>query len=299
MLCDNPYVNGNHVHACGQCLGCRIKHRRTWANRLIIESTLHLHSQFVTLTYDQENEPQNGYLEPQHLTKFLKRYRYTVYPRRIRYYACGEYGGQTDRPHYHIILFGAPPCERGETDNVRLSKGRSCCDSCDTIFKVWAAGRIHSVPFQEKAAHYITKYITKSRLNGASTCRPPEFARMSKNPGIGALFMHEVASSLMEFRLDGLSDVPNAIQIGSSTLPLGRYLRRRLRLLVGRSEETPQSTHQETYDRLSSLRKTATRITPTGKGRNQTLKDLILAKYKGKLIQIHQVERRNKPREKI
>jgi len=299
MLCDNPYVNGNHVHACGQCLGCRIKHRRTWANRLIIESTLHLHSSFVTLTYDEENEPENRELCPKHLTDFFKRYRYKIYPRRHRYYACGEYGSQTDRPHYHIAMFGTPACERGETDNIRMAKGRSCCDTCDLIHSCWGKGRIHSVAFEEKTAHYVTKYITKSLVDRSVTCRQPEFARMSKNPGIGALFMHEVASSLMEFKLDGLSDVPNAIRIGSSTLPLGRYLRRRLRLLVGKLEETPQSTHQETFDRLSSLRKVATRITPTGQGRNQALKDLILKKYKGKLVQIHQIERRNRPKDKI
>ena len=37
---------------------------------------------------------------------FMKRLRKKYSDDRIRFYACGEYGSETFRPHYHAILFG-------------------------------------------------------------------------------------------------------------------------------------------------------------------------------------------------
>lgn len=73
--------------------------------------------------------------------------------------------------------------------------------------------------------------------------RHPEFARMSNRPGLGASAMHEVASQLMTFNLDtSQADVPSALQHGGRALPLGRYLRRKLRTLVGKEPNAPEST---------------------------------------------------------
>lgn len=59
--------------------------------------------------------------------------------------------------------------------------------------------------------------------------------------GIGAAYMHEVASTFLQFNLENSeADVPSALRHGSRTLPLGRYLRRRLRKLIGKEENAPQ-----------------------------------------------------------
>ena len=72
-----------------------------------------------------------------------------------------------------------------------------------------------------------------SRLNG----RQPEFARMSRHPGIGALAVPVVASALgSRFGAKSVAqtgDVPTALMHGRSSLPLGRYLRRKLREELG------------------------------------------------------------------
>ena len=74
--------------------------------------------------------------------------------------------------------------------------------------------------------------------------RHPEFSRMSLRPGIGADMMHEYASSLLQFDLVDAAqgDVPSSLRHGSRTLPLGRYLTRRLRTLVGKEANAPQET---------------------------------------------------------
>lgn len=71
--------------------------------------------------------------------------------------------------------------------------------------------------------------------------RHPEFARMSLRPGIGASYMHDLASVVMEFDLaDTEGDVPSSLRHGKRLMPLGRYLRRKLRTYVGMEEKAPQ-----------------------------------------------------------
>lgn len=112
-----------------------------------------------------------------------------------------------------------------------------------------------------ESAQYVAQYTTKkmtakedSRLLG----RHPEFARMSLKPGIGADFMPDVASSLLEFNLvEKQGDVPSSLRHGSRIMPLGRYLRRQLRKQVGMDEKAPQSTLDQAKERLQPLREVA------------------------------------------
>lgn len=106
---------------CGQCIGCRLDYSRQWADRILLETTLWEHNWFVTLTYSDEFVPykstvntttgeliEGKTLVPEHLTKFMKDLRrywsYHYGHDNIRFYACGEYGGQTERPHYHLCI---------------------------------------------------------------------------------------------------------------------------------------------------------------------------------------------------
>lgn len=77
---------------------------------------------------------------------------------------------------------------------------------------------------------------------------------MSLRPGIGANFMHDVASTLMSFNLEqSQADVPSALRHGSRTLPLGRYLRRRLRLLTGKQENASEEILQSLAEEMRPL----------------------------------------------
>lgn len=81
---------------------------------------------------------------------------------------------------------------------------------------------------------------------------------MSLKPGIGADFMHEVASTLLGLRsFEVEADVPASLQHGSRKLPLGRYLRRRLRAFTGRDEAAPQATIDAAQEELRPMRETA------------------------------------------
>lgn len=67
--------------------------------------------------------------------------------------------------------------------------------------------------------------------------------------------MHDVASTLMQFNLDDSEgDVPSSLRHGSRLLPLGRYLRRELRSMIGKEKNAPQSTLDQMVEEMHPLR---------------------------------------------
>lgn len=226
MLCSKPFMAGNVPFGCGQCLPCRVNRRRLWSWRMFLESLVHQESCFVTLTYRPEAMPDGGSLQPIHLQKFLKLLRHYVAPRKLRFFACGEYGDLTWRPHYHAALFGVGPADAGSVE------------------KSWPHGFVQVGDLNQKSAQYIAGYVVKKltyREHPNWSSLYPEFARMSLKPGIGATALEVIAESV--FSVDGVrefhtvGDVPHRLLAGGRNLPLGRYLRRKLRELVGMDDE--------------------------------------------------------------
>lgn len=219
MLCRNPFVLDVRAFSCGQCMPCRVNRRRLWAHRIFLESLKHSDNGFVTLTYEEKKLPPDGSLVPSHTRDWLKRLRFAVKDETsIRYFLVGEYGEQSQRPHYHAAIFGLGPRHSG------------------TIQSTWGHGFTYTGDLTNDSASYIAGYVTKKmtnptdpRLNG----RFPEFARMSLRPGVGAYAIpeiHAVLSSKHGLReIERVGDVPQALVHGQKARPLGRYLRAKLR----------------------------------------------------------------------
>lgn len=285
-LCANPYTQGVHVYGCGRCMPCRIQRRRIWEHRISLETNLLPDNSFLTLTYSDQAMPVNGSglgtLEPKHLQDWIKRLRlaYKIHistltslrqqqspstnfdaqplNNTLRYYAVGEYGDETFRPHYHAAIFGLPTCSR------QLSpRSKPCsCTTCTMVRTTWGHGHIHVGNLEPASARYLAGYIEKKmtrtddpRLAG----RHPEFSRMSLKPGIGYNYMHEVASTLMQFNLEDTAqgDVPSSLRHGTRTLPLGRYLTRKLRSMVGKPEGAPDETIKARAEEMRPLQQAA------------------------------------------
>lgn len=258
MRCSNPFTtSAGQAYGCGQCMPCRLNKRREWTHRILLEANLREDNAFVTLTYDDANLSYAGNrptLVPRDVTNWLKVIRKQIAPLRIRYFIVGEYGDDTERPHYHAALFGFPTCAYGQSRNW-LSR---CCDNCELVRTTWRKGKVFLGTLEPHSAQYVAGYVTKKmtakaddRLGG----RYPEFARMSLRPGIGADFMHEVASSLMNFNLETSEvDVPSTLRHGKKELPLGRYLTKKLRTYVGKDENTPEAVTQNLAEELLPLR---------------------------------------------
>lgn len=247
MLCKYPSyfrkVSTEAAFPCGQCLPCRVNKRRIWAHRIKLEALSHSSSVFLTLTYDDDNLPQEFVdpdtgelftdctLSPDHHREFMYRLR-TRFRRanngaQLRFYMVGEYGEKTQRPHYHYALFGYPQCRDRGSYWLGKKFVPCSCPPCKFISEVWGKGHIFIGELNVESANYIAQYVTKKmtskddpRLFG----RFPEFSRSSRNPGIAGYIVDNIASQLKLYNKDGKDDLPTVLLHGKHQLPLGRYL---------------------------------------------------------------------------
>lgn len=293
MLCKNPYMNGSSPFGCGQCNPCRFNNRRLKTHRMVLESQLHDYSSFATLTYTDENVPYGysdvvtkkvvyGHLLRSDYQKFLKRLRKN-YDAPIRYFACGEYGEEKFRPHFHFALFGFPPCYYPELNQHQRKKCK--CPPCDLIRKSWSKGDTSNDYLTHESAQYIAGYVTKKmtkktdpRLGG----RPPEFGQPSLKPGLGADFVKHIPQLLNGYLPEG--DVPQALQHGKKTLPLGRYLTRKLREAYGLQETgAPEGWQAQKLEEVFTVFENSIK---DPRNRSKSLKQMLLQENKQKVLNL-------------
>lgn len=236
MLCKKPFMAGTVPFGCGQCLPCRINRARQWQWRQVLESLTHDENCFVTLTYSDDNLPRDGSLDPKALQLFLKRVREKIEPLRIRFFAVGEYGEHSLRPHYHLSLFGLSGFTVVHGHNAAFTGSQAIAAS-------WPHGFVQVGEFTPASAGYLTGYVVKKlkdRTTGALGDRRPEFARMSNRPGIGAASMLTIAKSLNDGGIpfiEETGDIPHSLKIGRKNVPLPRYLIQKLREAIGFTDE--------------------------------------------------------------
>ena len=189
MLCIRPLkLKGRQeLVPCGQCCLCREQYAKQWAVRASVENLMHKKSVFLTLTYSDECLPKDRSVHKRDLQLFLKRLRKICFESKIRYFACGEYGETTHRPHYHLIVYGI-----SKNDPVfKNMRGRS--GEC----KAWPFGRcfVGDVSFQ--SCKYVAGYVAK-KYKGKDALEhykklgvEPEFCLSSRRPGIGGTYFEK------------------------------------------------------------------------------------------------------------
>lgn len=166
---------------------CRINYTTAWKLRLLYELSEWDEAMFLTLTYDDEHLPSDYGLHKKDLSGFFKRLRSTLEyyeDKKIKFYACGEYGPSTKRPHYHTIIFGLSPYDEKAREYI-ISAWQHRCQ--DWQFDRNRGKKSAIQPVCPEAIEYVTGYIQK-KLSGAlaekeygSKERP--FSLMSKGLG--------------------------------------------------------------------------------------------------------------------
>ena len=216
--------------ACGRCLGCRIDRSKEWAIRCVHEAVMYDDNCFITLTFNEDNMAhfeekccpanEDAELELRNSCRvyqekgvvcdgrslcikdfqlFMKRLRKVK--RGVRYYHCGEYGSELQRPHHHACLFNCDFEDKvlwTERDGVRLYRSAE-------LESLWPYGFSSVGDVTYESAAYCARYITK-KMNGekakshyrgvdVSTGEVktilPEFTSMSRRPGLGARWFAE------------------------------------------------------------------------------------------------------------
>lgn len=182
---------------CGRCIGCRIDHSLDWAMRCMHEASLHPDNSFITLTYDDQHLPTDYSVHVRDLQLFNKRLRKSLGGKKIRYFAVGEYGEQTLRPHYHALIFNHSFPDR-KLHAVRDGNRYYKSDALDAL---WPSGQLNEVTdLTYESAAYCARYSLKkingkdaddhyyrtSPVDGRTYRVNSEFVVMSRRPGIGS-----------------------------------------------------------------------------------------------------------------
>jgi len=171
---------------------------------------------FVTLTYNDEKIPKVfgvPTLLKSDVQKFIKRVR-NLYGEGIKYYLCGEYGDENKRPHYHICLFGIDFNDK-QIFNIKNENKIYTSKKLDELWtdpedqKSYGFSTIGQLTFETAAytARYCLKkwkgkdwqkhYEVINEETGEIKSIQPEFALMSRRPGIGKNWFDQFKEEVM------------------------------------------------------------------------------------------------------
>lgn len=212
VMVERGSIRATLTLACGRCTGCRVERARQWTVRVMHEASLYEENCFVTLTYAPEHLPADGSLRYRpDFQNFLKRLRRhfscrcvgashgsDCRARNIRFFMCGEYGEEGNRPHYHAALFNVD--FREDAYVWKDSGSGHVVYRSPTLERLWPFGSSSFGALTQESAAYVARYAMKKvygdladehykdvdRETGEVTWRVPEFTHMSLKPGIGA-----------------------------------------------------------------------------------------------------------------
>lgn len=238
----NGVGNADRIEVpCGKCYACLTNRRNDWAVRLQVEHKYATSAFFITLTYNELEIPYNPVVDEltgeiryvpsvrkKDLQLYFKRIRkYST----CRYYAVGEYGTNTKRPHYHILLFSY--------DINYLDKLHQC----------WPFGHIKIGTVSESSIMYTCKYHVNR--TDYPECADPSFCLMSRRPGIGYAYLESPGTRQY---YEGWTDRAY-FPLHGRKLRLPRYLRDKLYSEDERKNliyniQTKEETPHERYDRI-------------------------------------------------
>lgn len=179
---------------------------KAWALRCVHESRMYDENCFVTLTYNPEHLPKDGSVSKRDMQLFMKRLRKEIEPRQVRFYGCGEYGSKLGRPHYHVLLFNFDFSDKEllYVENNKHSRSASTGSykvySSRLLDRLWTSGftTVGDVTFE--SCGYVARYIGK-KIGGEKAIehykgKEPEFALMSRKPGIGAFWFSKFSGDV-------------------------------------------------------------------------------------------------------
>lgn len=170
-----------------------------------------MHPSFLTLTYDDEHLPFDLGLDVEDWQKFIRALRKRV--GRLRYYHCGEYGSETDRPHYHAVIWG---CDFSFDRKLYRTTPYGNLYTSPTIDRIWGKGYAPFGDVTPQSCAYVAGYVTKKLWGdrardeyatawGADLetgeivpqmWKKPPYSTMSLKPGIGRSYVEKYGEEL-------------------------------------------------------------------------------------------------------
>ncbi|AXH78089.1 MAG: replication initiator protein [Microviridae sp.] len=257
---SNPKTGKSMAVRCGKCPSCQKFTASQWNIRLIEQEKCTKNNYFITLTLTDDNITwgfDSPTLSKRDIQLFLKLLRKRISPQKVKYFAVGEYGETTKRPHYHLLIFDTGIDSPKVLQNVIYT---SWIDKNDE-----SKGFCHVGDVTPDSIRYVSGYMEKDQ-NGEilSEKVQREFRLMSK--GIGENY-------LINSKNYHLSNEKFTYKIGKVDAPLPRYYRDRIfseqqreayaaRVVesIPKRSPTEEKNHREALaNRISSIKKLKTK----------------------------------------
>lgn len=181
IVLENPDRFVSFQIPCGKCVLCRKTRALEIAIRARCEAASHEVSCFVTLTCSDDNLPlvfPGGKLHHRAFQLFFKRLRKRLGIKKLRYLMCGEYGSNTHRPHYHVIIFGWSPTDI-YWDDLGFRHDSRILEEC------WPYGHVRCDELNDNRIFYVAGYTLKESPGF------PSYVKWSRRPGLGLKFFEE------------------------------------------------------------------------------------------------------------
>ncbi len=259
MKCISPYIKylkerpitgeATQPVPCGKCVVCLKRRANGWVFRLKQEQKISTSTSFITLTYHTVPSSPTGLptLVKSDWQKFMKRlrsYKGRKFPNlpKLKYYACGEYGKNLYRPHYHAIIFNLPPTM---VQN-------------HIIESIWNLGFTDIQPAEDGAIRYVSHYVNKRTFTQSEIIldddtgeiykddRIPEFSLQSQ--GLGLNFL---TSAMKKYIKENLK---TSVLLDGYQVAIPRYFKDKNELLTKEDlknmSESANWIHQFNYEKL-------------------------------------------------
>ncbi len=243
------------VVPCGHCDICRDRKYREYMGRAQAETNRWSEMPlFITFTYDDNHLPEDG-LNKRDIQLFLKRLRFRLenygHQNRLRYIVCGEYGKNTHRAHYHMLLWNFPMSEfsnniskvqrfinrcwsvyKVEFDQVKQKYCRVRCKDSEGKVMTYPSGKYMYEteqigftmvkPLLQGGAGYVCKYMRKDAEIPAGK-NPTFFCSSNRGGGIGSEFIRSMKDDFAKNPEMTVIDVPDKTSGRVIHMPVASY----------------------------------------------------------------------------
>lgn len=262
----------------------------------------HEESWFLTLTYNDDCLPthdcvnmETGEIYELHSLQlrdvqlFIKRLRKYCDAHslpKIRYFAAGEYGSSTFRPHYHMIVFGL------HIDDLEVYKknvGSYRLFKSDTINRIWNKGFVVIGRADWATVAYTARYIVKKAYGSERRTYDDlgiasEFAVMSRKPGIGGSFFERNPECVEKGRISVATDD------GGRSFAPPRYFKKKYDVLLEEIDPEAYVTRKELMQRESLEQQKAVRELLAAQS-NKSYLEILAMQEENKLAQVAALKR--------
>lgn len=233
---------GEHMTLpCGNCVSCRLQKSIDRGIRCMHEASMWEDNIFATFTFDNEHLPKDKNLDYEIFKTFIKNLRWHLsekkinpktnrlkrFYRQLRFFACGEYGGNIfnendtwlwdrrnytekglvpptiPRAHFHAIIFNWRP---HDAEPYYISKSGRQVYKSNYLSRIWKNGRCDFGDVTLNSCQYVARYQMKKQNSNVKTGFTAKYGQPLYDYETGEYICHHPETPELAYGSTGYTD---------------------------------------------------------------------------------------------